>query len=432
MANVVLNSSAIVGKKEQLSDVIYALDPFETPIVNSIGKGSCSRITYDWQVDDFNNGDGDTTNGKGTVVGEGHEFETQYGSFTDRMRTVNQINERGFGITATAEVEQKAGRSSELAYQMAKVAKKFKMDMEMQLAGGHRAKVFTETAGYPRCTGGISNWLTKNVVQVESGYPSSGTNTTNASGYFTGTPASKTAVTSQNLNKAGQTGFGANTGICQGEGFWLEMTNAATKGIQEHHLQDLLTDLYMESGKSPNILVVDPKTKTQISNTFVGRGVHPSGAGVVVPTVNSNMTDKTVQSIVDVYVSDFGTLRIVPSRFIGGDLQNSGMAFALDTSMWSIDYLRPFSTYDLPKTGDYVRKAMNAEWALRCNNPNSSAMIIDFAKGNPIKSVPVNPDMAIHTVKADPSAAVGTTPAKSHSKPNEAATAVARATKATK
>ncbi|AUR99098.1 major capsid protein [Vibrio phage 1.262.O._10N.286.51.A9] len=341
------NTLDSVGTREDLADVIYNVDPFETPVMNSIGRGSASQKYWDWQADD--NGEGSATD---TRVQEGHDFSTTAQEPTDRLSSIQQINERAFGVTGTQEASKHAGRGSEMAYQMAKVSKKLKMDMEMQLAGGHHQYADAATITDVRVTPSISSWLSQNVVQVD--------------------PASASVL-------------GGNTptptlGISNGRGVWAEGGIAATEEITEDHLQDLLTDIYMKSGKSPSTLVVDPRTKTKISNTFVGRATGQ---------LQQSAKDKTVQSVVDVYISDFGTLRIMPSRYIGGDLANGGMALALDTSAFSIDFLRSFNTYDLPKIGDYERKALNVEWGLRSNNELSSGMIIDFAKGNPIASVPV-------------------------------------------
>lgn len=341
------NTTVAVGTKEDLADVIYNVDPFETPVMNSIGRGSAHNIRYDWQVDE--NGKGNAT---ATIVAEGHDFVQQDQLATDRIGSIMQINERGFGITGTEEATMKAGRGSELAYQMAKVSKKLKMDIEMQLAGGHHQ--YTDNGGNlatARKTPSVSSWLSQNVVHVD--------------------PTNQSTLTGDAKTPT--------VGVTNGRGVWSEHATVNAAGeLTEAHLQSLLTGIYMNSGKAPNTLIVDPLTKTKISNTFVGRATGQ---------LQQAAKDTSVQSVVDVYVSDFGTLRIMPSRYIGGDLTRGGMALAIDTSQFSMDFLRPFNTYDLPKVGDHTRKALNVEWGLRCNNELSSGMILDFAKGNPFASV---------------------------------------------
>lgn len=335
------DSVKAVGVREELSDVIYNLDPFETPVMNSIGRGKCGQKFFEWQVDSL-------MEGADTAVKEGHDFATQDADVTDRMGSTAQINERGFGVTATMEATKTAGRGSEMAYQMAKVAKALKLDMELAIAGGHQKQVRTGVAGAGnpsstiRRTPSISSFLSKNVVSVDEA----------------------NASTLSGDNKL------PTTGLTDGQGVWAENATAATKTITEGHLQKLLTGIYMETGRSPTTLIVDPVTKNLVSNTFTGRA----------NSLDQSAKDKTVQTVVDVYVSDFGTLRVMPARQIGKNLTKGGMALALDTSMWSIDFLRNFNTYNLPKVGDYERKALNVEWGLSCKNETSSGMLIDFKK----------------------------------------------------
>lgn len=339
MAN--FDSVKSVGTREDLADVIYNVDPFETPIMNAIGRGSCNQKFFEWQVDNLGVG-------ADTAVKEGADFATEDMNPTDRMGTTVQINQRGFGVTGTQEAQKLAGRGSEMGYQMAKVSKLLKLDIERALAGGHQKAVFTGAAGAGsavttvRKTPSISSYLSQNVVHVDKTKKS--------------TLSGDTKLTT--------------TGITDGKGVWAENAGAATKTITEQNLQEMLTGIYTKSGRSPSLLVVDPVTKNLFSNTFVGRAT----------SLDQSAKDKTVQTVVDVYVSDFGTLRVMPSRQIGSELTKGGLALALDTSQFSIDFLRSFNTYDLPKVGDYERKALNVEWGLRSNNELSSGMIIDFKK----------------------------------------------------
>jgi len=66
------------------------------------------------------------------------------------------------------------------------------------------------------------------------------------------------------------------------------------------------------------------------------------------------------EAAADIYVSDFGNVSIVPSRF-----QRERDAFVVDGEYASIDYLRPMQTMDMAKTGDAEKKLLLCEWALR-------------------------------------------------------------------
>ena len=79
----------------------------------------------------------------------------------------------------------------------------------------------------------------------------------------------------------------------------------------------------------------------------------------------------TAVNAVDVLVTDFGTLKIVPSRLMLAD-----MLFFVDYDFWSVDYLRPFQTETLAKTGDSVKQLMIAEYGLRAKNGLANAAVI--------------------------------------------------------
>ena len=84
--------------------------------------------------------------------------------------------------------------------------------------------------------------------------------------------------------------------------------------------------------------------------------------------------DKRLTAAFDVYVSDFGTHRIVPNRFSREDT-----CFVLTPGMWAIDWLRSYRTYDLARTGDAERKMIICQYTLRSSNEAASGCIADVA-----------------------------------------------------
>ena len=96
--------------------------------------------------------------------------------------------------------------------------------------------------------------------------------------------------------------------------------------------------------------------------------------GSVVADIQSNASGAkptTAINAVDVLVTDFGTLKIVPSRHMLAD-----MLFFVDYDFWSVDYLRPFQTETLAKTGDSMKQLIIAEYGLRAKNGLASAAVI--------------------------------------------------------
>lgn len=97
-------------------------------------------------------------------------------------------------------------------------------------------------------------------------------------------------------------------------------------------------------------------------------------AGSVIADIVTNH-DKTSPASainsVDVIVTDFGTYKIVPNRFC---LANQ--LYLIDFDFWSVNYLRPFQTETLAKTGDSIKQMMVAEYGLEAKNSQSGGTVI--------------------------------------------------------
>jgi hypothetical protein len=120
----------VIGMREDLSDVIYNISPTETPFMMMIGRGTATATTHEWQIDalataDFIN-----------AQVEGDEAAFSVPTTTIRVSNFTQISRKTVIISGTTEQVDKAGRKSELAYQLAKYAKELKRDMESILIAG--------------------------------------------------------------------------------------------------------------------------------------------------------------------------------------------------------------------------------------------------------------------------------------------------------
>ena len=146
---------------------------------------------------------------------------------------------------------------------------------------------------------------------------------------------------------------------------WLT-TNATVGGaaFDEPMLKKAVLDAYTAGG-TPTMLLVSPKQK-QVVSEFEGIAAQRYEAP------KSSAT--TIIGAADVYLSDFGTLSVVPDRFLDDDV-----ALVLDPTMFSVAYLRPFKQTELAKTGDSTKHQMLTELTLQVKNEASSAMINDLA-----------------------------------------------------
>ena len=77
-----------------------------------------------------------------------------------------------------------------------------------------------------------------------------------------------------------------------------------------------------------------------------------------------------VVASVHVYVSDFGTFKIMADRF-----QRARDMWFLDFDFFAVSYLRPFRTETLAKTGDSIKQMLIAEYGLKVKNEASSGVL---------------------------------------------------------
>jgi hypothetical protein len=117
------------------------------------------------------------------------------------------------------------------------------------------------------------------------------------------------------------------------------------------------------SGGKPDTISVGGFNK-QVFSTFTGRS-----------TPQEDAKSKKIVASVDVYESDFGTLKVVANRF-----QRGRDALVLQMDMWAVAYLpgRKMVSIPLAKTGDSERRQMLSEYTLVARNEKSSGGVFDL------------------------------------------------------
>ena len=234
--------------REQLSDVIYNISPQATPFMSAIGKNSIKNVVFDWQTETL-----PTASGAGQL--EGFELSRAAATATSRVSNVAQISSRDATVTGSQQASDPAGKKSEMAHQLAIMAKALKRDMEVALC--QKGAKTTGNATTARVTGGFESWITSNV--------------------------------SRGTNGAGNGGGAAPT-----DGTQRALTEALLKTV----LQSCFTN-----GGEPSMAICGPVNKQVISG-FTGRS-----------SARQMVDANTVEASVSIYASDFGELKIVPSNF---------------------------------------------------------------------------------------------------------------------
>jgi hypothetical protein len=305
-----------VGAREDLSDMIYDISPQDTPIMSSIGKGRATAVYHEWQTDAL----AAATTANAAV--EGADATAATLSPTTRIGNYTQIVQKTVQVSGTLEAVDKAGRKSEKAYQLAKASAELKRDIETIITANQGQSAGNSSTA--RVLGSLLSYIK--------------TNTNKGSGTTAGTDPTTIGVSTR------------------GDG--------TTRTFQESMLKDVVQKVFT-SGGTPTLLVVPPALK-QVVSGFTGLSQH---------RYNSNTGgDITILAGADLYQSDFGVLQIVPNRFM-----RSRDALVLDPEYASLNYLRPFTTNDLAKTGDSEKTQILAELTLEVKNEAAHGGVFDLS-----------------------------------------------------
>ena len=155
-----------VGIREDLSDIITNVSPEETPFHTKSRKTTARNTLVEWQTDALRSS-------AANAHIEGDETTANAMTATSRLNNRTQIFKNAVTVPDTDEGLDKAGRQREMAYQVLKIAKEQKLDIEKALFDNN-AKV-AGNASTARELAGAPSWMITN-VDFQSG--NSGANPT--------------------------------------------------------------------------------------------------------------------------------------------------------------------------------------------------------------------------------------------------------------
>lgn len=324
--------------REDLTDIIYNISPTERPFHQNAGRADATNDLHEWTIDALadavnNNAhvDGDDFSAEGQTDQAGGGFDGVQINGGERLGNYQQISRKDIVVSRRADIVRKAGRRSELNYQIAKAGRELQRDCELAATANQAAVVGSSTVA-PR-TAGIPAWLTSNTSAGTGGTDPTLSNTNN------GTP------------DAARTDAGS------------------PEQMTETLLLSTISNIYIEGG-DPDMIMLHPAAKQRFSNYMFSDpariATQYQDAG---PKPSKGLT---VVGAVDVYVSDFGVLDVVPNRF-----QRERDIFVLETEMWAISYLDGYHIERIGKTGDSEKRVLLVDWGVESKNEAASGGIFD-------------------------------------------------------
>jgi hypothetical protein len=317
---------ASVRIREELSDVISLIDPTDAPFYSMCRKGKAVSRTPEWMIDDL--ADPSPTN----AVVEGDDVAADAGTQPTRIRNVVQLMDKVVQTSSTMRAVRTAGPQEEHARQLMKRGLELRRDIEARISGN-----FASVLGNASTAGqmaGAESFITTNT--------SRGTNGANG-GYSSGIIAAATDGTGR----------------------------TATEAL----LKSVIAKAWKAGGK-PSTILVGPEMKQKFS-AFAGIATQYRE--------NEGRRQATILGAADVYISDFGEHRIVPSRFncygtgrTRNDTTSNQTALVLTPESWAVRFLQPIKREKLAKTGHSDKEMISCELTLECRNEAENGVLADI------------------------------------------------------
>lgn len=307
-----LDSYDVRGIREDLQDVIYDISPEETPFYTKCGKAKATNTLHEWQTDAL----------RASAVNahiEGGDTTPEARAVTTRLGNYAQIFKNAVAIPGTDDGLNKAGRAKEMAYQVLKVAKEQKLDIEKALFANQAKSAGSSVAA--RYLAGVPAWLTTN-TNFQSG--SSG---------------------------ADPTGDGSNARTDDG----------TPTAFSQTKFDAVMQSIWSAGGKPDTVYL--SAFQMNLALGFTGNNNQRSNITAEAEKVIKHMS---------VYVTPWGTVEFMPSR------ENRARdVFIMQDDMWSVGVLRATRNTELAKTGDSDKRQVVTELTLISKNEKASGGVFD-------------------------------------------------------
>ena len=299
-----------VGIREDLSDIITNISPEETPFMTKSGATRARNTLHEWQTDSLR-----ASAANAHIEGDATTAEAR--TATTRLGNYTQIFKNAVVVPDTDEGLDKAGRAREIAYQVLKIGKEQKLDIEKALFDNNARVAGNSTTA--RELAGAPSWLTSNITNTGTG-------------------------------GADPTGDG---------------TDARTDGTQTAFAQadfDSCMQSIWENGGNPDTVYLSA-FQMNVALGFTGNNNQRSSV---------QAGDERVIKSLSVYVTPWGTVEFVASRE-----NRSRDVFIMQDDMWDVATLRPTKNVELAKNGDNTTRQVLTELTLVCKNEAANGMVVD-------------------------------------------------------
>jgi hypothetical protein len=345
-----LSGVAVGGQiNEDLMDKIYDVSPIDRPFCDMIGSDTSSNQTKEWVRESLEAATADNARIDGsssaglddTVTGE-------------RVSNFHQIMTKTVRVSDRGRNSDTVGSSDELVRQLMKRQKALRRDEEAALTSNNAAVAGNGTSTASKLAG-IGSWIGtgQSAVNTDRGI------TTGADPILSGSPGgTPTTAPVSGVKRALSEGT-IKTMMRQA----YEAGGNPTVAMSTPAVIEVLSDYLFTSSARVATLQSDVDNGNRTDNSTGGG---KSGGGVV------------AQGSVNILVTNFGTLELVPNRFQPDSASGVSDLFLIDPELWERSYLQGYETKELARDGLGENREISVDVSLCSLNEEGNAVVADI------------------------------------------------------
>lgn len=335
---------------EDLMQKINNISPVTRPFCDSIGSTSAKNTYKEWPMEalepatpDNARVDGSSSDGlNDTVTGE------RVGNYCQQATKTVRVSDRGRNVNTV-------GGSDELIRQLMRRQQALRRDEESSYLSRNIAVPGDGTAAAGKCAG-VGGWIGTGQAPINTDRGVGGADPI-LSGSPGGYPTTKaTAGTARALSE---------TKIKEMLQAAFKSGGTPTLAISTLPVIEIFSNYLFTSSARVATLQSDVK---QSNRTNASSGNGNSGGGVV------------AQGSVNVFVSTYGVLELVPSLFQPQSATDTADLYLLDPLLWERAYLQGYETKELARTGLADNREISVDFTLCSLNESGSAVVADVSE----------------------------------------------------
>jgi hypothetical protein len=335
------NVTSAKGARENLESLLKTVEPTETPLYSTLSQSEAPKATLnEWLVDSLLDPEiGGVIDGVDLTISDAANLIDSRARLGNRVQTIRDV----FSVSRQAEMIDVApgGQGGLFNASKAKSLIQLKRSIETAIASGNDQAAGTSSAGATMC--GLGIW-------------------------------SDPSATGNTFDTSAKQAFRAVSG-----------SRVSLGSLTESALRGLLQAVYTASGaKGSYKLYAGPAVMNAITDyTRAAVTNNP------VYSFTQDVSGKTLVNSVLHYVSDFGSIDIIPDLFLGrvngsasspdtaeGTVNTDRAYLIPDDDTVSLKFLEGISVVDLPDNGAGKRAFTEAMLTLRVGNPRALGSIV--------------------------------------------------------